>query len=273
MATQKVTDFVVSNGARLYYEKQGTGQSLLFIAGSAGDAGNFTRVAALLADEFTVVTYDRRGNSRSERPKGWTTTSVAEQADDAAGIVQALGLEPAVVFGASAGGPIALDLMIRHPRLARAGILQDPAIFSVLPDAAAALAPRRALIEDALRTKGPRGTVEAPMCYLNDAAVLTAIPTDILERMLNNAETILNIEAPGFASWQPSPEDLASLVVPVVLMVARDTLPVYRQVTEWLARQLKVEPITVPGRHAFYYYHPRDLADVVRPILRRFVEE
>src|SRR5262247_1484418 len=110
-ANTKVNDFVVSNGARLYYEKHGTGQSLLFIAGSTGDAGNFTRTAALLADEFTVVTYDRRGNSRSERPQGWTTTSVAEQADDAAGIIHALGLAPAVVFGASAGGPIALDVM------------------------------------------------------------------------------------------------------------------------------------------------------------------
>ena len=44
-------------------------------------------------------------------PAGLETTSVAEQADDAAGIIHALGLEPAVVFGASAGGPIAPDLM------------------------------------------------------------------------------------------------------------------------------------------------------------------
>ena len=71
MPSQKVSDFVQSNGARLYYEKQGSGLSLLFIAGSTGDAGNFARSAALLADEFTVVTYDRRGNSRSKRPEGW----------------------------------------------------------------------------------------------------------------------------------------------------------------------------------------------------------
>ena len=197
---------------------------------------------------------------------------MAEQADDAAGIIHALGLEPAVVFGASAGGPIALDLMLRHPRLIRAGILQDPAIFSVLPDPAAALAPRRALIEDALKTKGPRGTIEALMCYLNDDAVLTAIPADILERMLDNAETILNLEAPGFAGWQPSRRDLAGLRAPIVLLVARDTLPVYRQVTDWLAHEFKVDPIIVPGRHGFYYYRPQDLADVLRPILRRFVD-
>ena len=97
----KIKDFAVVNGAELYYEKQGTGPAVLLIAGSTGDAGNFTRAADLLADEFTVVTYDRRGNSRSPRPSGWTTTSVAEQADDAAGLIQLLGLSPAVVFGTS----------------------------------------------------------------------------------------------------------------------------------------------------------------------------
>jgi pimeloyl-ACP methyl ester carboxylesterase len=111
------------------------------------------------------------------------------------------------------------------------------------------------------------------MCYLNDERVLTAIPADILDRMLGNADTILNIEAPGFANWQPSRRQLADLKVPVVLIVARDTLPVYRAVVEWLAAEFKVEPITVPGRHAFYYYRPQDLADVLRPIVRGFARD
>jgi acetyltransferase/esterase len=203
-------------------------------------------------------------------PRGWTTTSVSEQADDAAGLIQALGLEPAVVFGASVGGPIALDLMIRHSHLMRAGILQDPAIFSVLPEPMVAYAPRRALVEEALKTRGPRQAIEALLRYLNDDSVLAAIPLDILERMLNNADTILSIEGPGFAGWRPRDQDLAALRVPAVLVIARDTLPVYKQVTEWLASRLNVEPIVVPGLHAFYYYRPHDLADLLRPILRRF---
>ena len=85
---------VVANGTNLYYEREGTGPAVLFIAGSTGDAGNFSRAAALLADEFSVVTYDRRGNSRSPRPSGWTTTSVGEQADDAAALINALKLAP-----------------------------------------------------------------------------------------------------------------------------------------------------------------------------------
>jgi hypothetical protein len=66
-----------------------------------------------------------------------------------------------------------------------------------MPDPTAALAGRRALIEGTLKMKGPRGTIGAPMRYLNDDAVLAAIPPDILERMLNNADTILSIEARG----------------------------------------------------------------------------
>jgi len=95
---------IVVNGTSLYYERQGTGPTVFFIAGSSGDAGNFTRAADLLADEYTVVTYDRRGNSRSQRPVGWTSTSVGEQADDAAALIKALELAPTVVFGASVGG-------------------------------------------------------------------------------------------------------------------------------------------------------------------------
>jgi len=268
MGTHKIKAFAVCNGTTLYYEKEGGGTPVLFVAGSTGDAGNFTRVADLLAGEFTVVTYDRRGNSRSPRPVGWTTTSVSEQADDAAALIETLYLFPAIVFGASAGGPIVLDLMTRHPQLVRAGILQEPAIFSALPDPAAALAPRRALIEAALPTKGPRGAVMDLMRFLNDERVFAAIPADVLDRMLGNADTILNIEAPGFAGWRPKVEDLKALRMPITLLVATDTLAVYKQVTLWLAEQLGTTPVIVPGFHGFYYYRPQDLADVLRKLLR-----
>jgi len=150
----------------------------------------------------------------------------------------------------------------------RAGILQEPSIFSVLPDPDAALAPRRALIQAALPTAGPRGAVAALMRFLNDDGVFAAIPPDVLERMLGNADTILNVEAPGFAGWRPEEEDLARLSMPVTLVVAGDTLPAYKQVTRWLAERLEIEPVSVPGPHGFYYYRPQDLADVLRPVLR-----
>jgi len=259
---------IVANGASLYYERQGAGPGVFFIAGSTGDAGNFSRAAALLADEFTVVTYDRRGNSRSPAPSGWTTTSVGEQADDAAALINFLNLAPAIVFGASVGGLIALDLAIRYPQLVRACVLQEPSIFFVLPDPTAELSARRAILTEALGLDGPRAAVKALMRYLNDDDVFSAIPADILERMLSNAETIISIEVPGFASWRLQIADLESLKVPLALLVASDTLPIYKAVTDWLAKQTGVQPVTVPGRHGFYYCRPQDLANVLRPILK-----
>ncbi len=82
------------NGARIYHEVRGSGPSVLFIAGATGDGGHFQRVAEILSDEFTVITYDRRANSRSPRPEGWESTSTEEQSDDAAGLIKALGIAP-----------------------------------------------------------------------------------------------------------------------------------------------------------------------------------
>jgi pimeloyl-ACP methyl ester carboxylesterase len=43
---------------------------VLFISGATGDAGHWTKVADALAGEYTVLTYDRRANSRSLRTNG-----------------------------------------------------------------------------------------------------------------------------------------------------------------------------------------------------------
>ena len=59
---------VTVNGTELYYEVRGAGPPVLLIMGATGDGGHFDALADLLADEFTVVSYDRRGNGRSPRP-------------------------------------------------------------------------------------------------------------------------------------------------------------------------------------------------------------
>ena len=95
-------------GAELYHEARGTGPPVLLIMGATGDGGHFDAFADRLADEFTVITYDRRGNGRSPVPAGWQTTSPEEQADDAAALLDALAVGPAAVFGTSSGGNFAL---------------------------------------------------------------------------------------------------------------------------------------------------------------------
>jgi pimeloyl-ACP methyl ester carboxylesterase len=62
---------VAVNGAELYHEVRGSGPPVLLIMGFTGDGGHFETLAELLADEFTVVSSDRRGIGRCPRQAGW----------------------------------------------------------------------------------------------------------------------------------------------------------------------------------------------------------
>ena len=148
------------NGARIYHEVRGSGPSVLFIAGATGDCGHFQRVAELLSDEFTVVTYDRRANSRSTHPDGWKSTSTEEQSEDAAGLIEALGLAPAAVFGNSVGAIIGLDLVIRHPELIRGAILHEPPMTAGMSNPEEVMGAIQQVVESGMQQGGPRGGCE-----------------------------------------------------------------------------------------------------------------
>ena len=74
--------------------------------------------------------------------------SIAAQADDAAALIEELGLAPAIVFGTSGGGDIALELVARRPELVRGAIVHEPALLALAGEAEAgrrrAAADRRA---------------------------------------------------------------------------------------------------------------------------------
>src|ERR687888_607077 len=84
-------------GARLYYERRGSGPLLLMI-GSPMDSTGFTGLAAALAGDYTVVTYDPRGIGDSSREDTSSDVTPEQQADDVHRLLLALGDEPASIF-------------------------------------------------------------------------------------------------------------------------------------------------------------------------------
>jgi proline iminopeptidase len=75
-----------------------------------------------LAGVAQVVFVDLRGQGRSA-PAPVEACTLEQMADDVAALVAALGVRRPVVFGHSAGGFVALQLALRHPKLARGLIL------------------------------------------------------------------------------------------------------------------------------------------------------
>ena len=108
---------VGTNGIRLYYERRGRGEPLLLLPGLGSATLSYERIVDGLSRDFEVVAVDNRGSGRSDKPDA--PYSMEMMADDAAGLLQALHLEPAAVLGHSMGGRIALSLTLRHPELVR----------------------------------------------------------------------------------------------------------------------------------------------------------
>lgn len=262
------------NGTKIYQEVRGNGPSVLFISGATGDAGHFAQVADLLADEFTVVTYDRRGNSRSPRPAGWTATSIDEQADDAAALVEALGLAPIAAFGTSGGGAILLNLILRHPEVLRGTIVHEPPLVPVVSNADELMAGLQSMMEDEMARGGPRGAMESFIRWAAGDAAFDGLDPELRERMLGNAEVFFGVEMEAFASYLPAPEALAGVKLPVVVSAGEENRDASSsghylyEASDWLAKVRGAELEEVPGAHAPYFTQPKEFAETLRPILR-----
>ena len=97
------------------HELGGSGPRLLYISGTGGDLRLRPGVfEGPLPSRFEVLAFDQRGMGRSSKPD--VRYSMADYADDAAGLMEALGWDEALVIGVSFGGMVAQELALRHPR-------------------------------------------------------------------------------------------------------------------------------------------------------------
>ena len=118
------TDTLRVPGAHLYHEVRGSGPV-------------YAGLAEQLASRYKVLTYDRRGNSRSPLDAAPGPQSIDAHGDDAHRLLSAVGVtgeEPAYVFGNSSGAIIGLELAARHPEQVRTLVAHEPPLFELLPD-------------------------------------------------------------------------------------------------------------------------------------------
>jgi pimeloyl-ACP methyl ester carboxylesterase len=269
-ATTTTSGLIQAGTTKLYHEVHGSGPALL-ITGGTGDAAEWTRLAPTLAEDCTVVTYDRRGMSRSPRPDGWTATSMTEQADDAAALLRALDLAPAVVVGHSGGASMACCLVVRHPEVVRHAVLYEPPLLAMVPDGEALVAGLRAAAEQAMAEGGPRRAMEVFIRgnagdEVADKWFESLDPTG-RDRILDNGAVFFPIELPAFAAFIPDPQGMQASGVALTVAVGaenRDTW--YGAAAAWLAEGTGAELLELPGGHGGFVSHPQEFIELVRRI-------
>jgi pimeloyl-ACP methyl ester carboxylesterase len=124
-----------------YCELRGNGPSVVLIPSGEGDCGSFKRVAEALAADFTVLTFDMPGFSRSGPPPEFGRVTAGMLAGQIAALVSSLHLAPAAFYGCSSAGLAVLTLVAQYPTLVRNALVHEAALGkdSVPPEASAAL--------------------------------------------------------------------------------------------------------------------------------------
>ncbi|MDH6120387.1 3-oxoadipate enol-lactonase [Kitasatospora sp. GAS204A] len=97
----------------VYYEVHGSGPPLLLIGGLGADLTLFAPLTERLVQRYQVIVFDNRGAGRSGKPD--QPYSIPLMADDAIGLLDALGIARAHLLGVSMGGRIALEIAIGRP--------------------------------------------------------------------------------------------------------------------------------------------------------------
>jgi pimeloyl-ACP methyl ester carboxylesterase len=112
------------NGANLYYEETGTGpETIVFSHGLLMSGDMFAGQVKALSGRYRCISYDHRGQSRSEvTDSGYDMDSLT---DDAAALIRELDCAPCHFAGLSMGGFVGMRLAIRQPELLKSLILME----------------------------------------------------------------------------------------------------------------------------------------------------
>jgi pimeloyl-ACP methyl ester carboxylesterase len=115
------------DGTRIAYERAGHGPPLILVDGALSSrSGSLnTPLAALLAPQFTVYTYDRRGRGDSGDNPPY---AVEREIEDIDALIGAAG-GSASLFGISSGAVLALDAAVRYPpKVTKVAVYEPPFI-------------------------------------------------------------------------------------------------------------------------------------------------
>ncbi len=121
-----------TDGIQIATEPVGAGASLVFAHGLSGHSSVIRLALAPLLDRYRVVLFDQRGHGASTPVTEAALYDTTRMADDMLAVLDAYGIERAVVGGESMGAATALRFALRHPQRVERLLLTAPAFGDTL---------------------------------------------------------------------------------------------------------------------------------------------
>jgi pimeloyl-ACP methyl ester carboxylesterase len=262
---------IAVNGVELYVERHGSGERLILVHGAWGDGDTWAAVVDPLAERYEVITYDRRGHTRSTG--GDHQGGRHEDADDLVALIDALGGEPVHLVGNSAGASIALTVAALRPDRCRTVAAHEPAVTSLLVDH-----PHREVREalatlladnERVRLLLDAGEHEAAARLFIDEVALgpgtfDSLPAERTGRWVANASTFLDeLNDPDDTTLEV--EALAASPVTILLSTGTGSPLVMRAATDEVAARVPAATLVVldGADHVPHLTHPHAFVEAI----------
>jgi pimeloyl-ACP methyl ester carboxylesterase len=258
-------------GSNLEYDVLGSGEPVLLVHGVL--VAELLRPLAeeeSLAGSYKLILYHRRGVAGSDRVTPPFT--IKDQAADARGLLEELGIECAHVVGHSYGAAIALQLAADAPQMVHTlTVLEAPSVAvastAQVVQAAEPIGQRFASGDK----EGAANDFVAAMGGVGVREVLDERLPGSYEQAVADADALFTAEFPALGEWAFSAEEAKRIEAPVLRVHGEDTIPWFAEsdalLSEWLPDS---ESSTVAGQgHFFPLLDPQRVAENVVPFLAR----
>ena len=235
---------ILQGGIELNYVRAGSGPPLIFIHGAMGDWRACAPQWETFSARFDCVSYSRRYSHPNTNPMNSRQHNALVDAEDLEGLMNALGIEKAMLVGSSYGGFTALAMALRAPGRIRAVVAVEAPMmrYALRSEAGAEIA--NAFLETyayPAREAFERGDDAAGVAMLTGGIVgkdANELPPKVMERRMVNAKAARSLALSDDEFPMLEPSELAGLTMPVMLVSGTETAPVHDAIFKAVAKAM-----------------------------------
>ena len=250
------------DGVNIYYEDHGSGPVVLLSHGYSATSKMWAAQASALRDRFRVITWDMRGHGDTDSPADPSAYSEAHTVRDMAALLDACGVQSAVIAGLSLGGYMSLAFHLNHPGRVSALMLFDTGPGYKNPQARRQWNDRAEQWATALETDG-----------LEALAVMGG--DEMRANLHRSAEGLARAARGMLAQFNARViESLPGIRVPTLILVGENDRP-FHAPTDYMAKKIPqaIKVIIPDAGHAANLHQPEAFNDAIHSFLESLPSE